>query len=311
MSLKTKQGKMTQVLLKTDAAYVDVLDEDKPIAGQKFTCVSFISPEQILKQRNVYNFEQFLKQWELTKSMEKYNQFLSFLAFKYSLSFEALAKDLQEFCAEEQPKLFETVSVTDGFKNFLDLNESRLDAEFNKEHKFQTSVRGLKVRGSFPTQEEAELRCKMLREVDPNHDVFVGPVGLWMPFHPEAYKTGRVEYLEEELNQLMQEKQNNETFAKVEFEKRVRETKAKAMEDNKKKAIESGNLLTQTMDEKGNLISVRDMNTTESVLATSTEAVTVTDVRRALFEGENIVTNVKDTDHGLSRIADLRISSEN
>ena len=302
---------MTQVLLKTDAAYVDVLDEDKPIAGQKFTCVSFISPEQILKQRNVYNFEQFLKQWELTKSMEKYNQFLSFLAFKYSLSFEALAKDLQEFCAEEQPKLFETVSVTDGFKNFLDLNESRLDAEFNKEHKFQTSVRGLKVRGSFPTQEEAELRCKMLREVDPNHDVFVGPVGLWMPFHPEAYKTGRVEYLEEELNQLMQEKQNNETFAKVEFEKRVRETKAKAMEDNKKKAIESGNLLTQTMDEKGNLISVRDMNTTESVLATSTEAVTVTDVRRALFEGENIVTNVKDTDHGLSRIADLRISSEN
>jgi len=311
MSLKTKQGKMTQVLLKTDAAYVDVLDEDKPIAGQKFTCVSFISPEQILKQRNVYNFEQFLKQWELTKSMEKYNQFLSFLAFKYSLSFEALAKDLQEFCAEEQPKLFETVSVTDGFKNFLDLNESRLDAEFNKEHKFQTSVRGLKVRGSFPTQEEAELRCKMLREVDPNHDVFVGPVGLWMPFHPEAYKTGRVEYLEEELNQLMQEKQNNETFAKVEFEKRVRETKAKAMEDNKKKAIESGNLLTQTMDEKGNLISVRDMNTTESGLATSTEAVTVTDVRRALFEGENIVTNVKDTDHGLSRINDLRISSEN
>ena len=31
--------------------YVDLLDEDKAIAGQKFTCVSFISPENVLKQK--------------------------------------------------------------------------------------------------------------------------------------------------------------------------------------------------------------------------------------------------------------------
>ena len=29
---------------------------------------------------------------------------------------------------------------------------------------------------------------------------------MWMPWNPEAYKTGRVEYLEDELNQLMAEK---------------------------------------------------------------------------------------------------------
>ena len=46
----------------------------------------------------------------------------------------------------------------------------------------------------------------MLRESDPNHDVYVGPVGVWMPFHPDAYKTGRVEHLEKELNELMHEK---------------------------------------------------------------------------------------------------------
>ena len=27
--------------------YIDVLDEDKPVAGQKFVCVSFISPEKM------------------------------------------------------------------------------------------------------------------------------------------------------------------------------------------------------------------------------------------------------------------------
>ena len=31
--------------------YVDLLEEDKPIAGQKFVCVSFVSPENILKQK--------------------------------------------------------------------------------------------------------------------------------------------------------------------------------------------------------------------------------------------------------------------
>ena len=28
----------------------------------------------------------------------------------------------------------------------------------------------MKIRGTFPTLEEAELRCKLLREIDPNHD---------------------------------------------------------------------------------------------------------------------------------------------
>ena len=44
----------------------------------------------------------------------------------------------------------------------------------------------------------------------------------------QAYKTGRVEYLEEQLNQLMSEKNKNEENAKIQFEKRVRDTKENA-----------------------------------------------------------------------------------
>ena len=73
------------------------------------------------------------------------------------------------------------------------------------------------------SQEEAELRCKMLRQEDSNHDVYVGPVGMWMPFHPEAYKTGRVEYLEKELNELMAKKKQNDEVSKEQFKKRVQE----------------------------------------------------------------------------------------
>ena len=232
---------------------------------------------------------------------------MNFLAYKYSLNFDNLSKDLQEFCKEEKDNLFAAGSLDDEFKNYLDLNESHLEEQFNKDHRFQTSVRGIKIRGSYPSQQEAELRCKMLREVDPNHDVYVGPVGTWMPFHPEAYKTGRVEYLEDELNQLMHEKQSNEASAKQEFDKRVRETKEKAMEDNRKKAIESGNVLTQTINADGNLVSVANMNTTEKNLLeiASSETATVLDVRKALFEGENIVTN-RNNDHGMSKILEIR-----
>jgi hypothetical protein len=278
--------------------YVDMLDEDKPIAGQKFTCVSFVSPEKIIKSKELFNFQQFLKQWDMNKSLEKFNHFLNFLAYKYNLNFDTISKDLQDFCKDEKDNLFLT-TLEDDYKNFIDVNEERLEEQFGKEHGFQTSVRGLKVRGSYPSQEEAELRCKLLREVDPNHDVYVGPVGLWMPFHPESYKTGRVEYLEDELNQIMQEKNKNEASAKMEFDKRVRETKEKAMEDNKKKALASGNVLTQTIDAEGNLISVKEMK----------EDISVADLRKELFEGENIVTN-KKSDHGLSRVAEVRDLTE-
>lgn len=285
--------------------YVDVLDEDKPIAGQKFSCISFISPEKIIKMRELFFFEQFLKQWDFSKSLEAYTHFLHFLAYKYSLTFESLEADLQEFCKDEKDKLCVS-SLEDDYKNYIDTHETDLENQYNTLNKFQTSVRGVKIRGSYPTQEEAELRCKMLREVDPNHDVYVGPVGMWMPFHPEAYKTGRVEYLEEELNQLMHEKRNNETYAKTEFDKRVRDTKEKAMEDNKKKALASGNVLTQTINEDGQLVSVKDMNTTESRLA---QTATISDLRRELFEGENIVID-KETDHGLGKIAEMHIKEQ-
>lgn len=296
----SKQSQSIEYRKNTDGSdnknYVDMLEEDKPVAGQRFVCVSFVSPEKVIKQRELYNFQQYVKQWDMNKSVEKFNQFLGFISYKYNMNLEHLSKDLQEFCKDEKEKLFAS-TIEDEYKNYLDTNEEQLEDSFNREHSFQTSVRGLKVRGSYPSQEEAELRCKMLREVDPHHDVYVGPVGMWMPYHPESYKTGRVEYLEDELNQLMKEKNKNENNAKIEFDKRVRETKEKAMEDNKKKALESGNVLTQTMDKDGNLVNVKDVMNKD---------ISVADLRKELFEGENIITDVTNNDHGLSRIAAVR-----
>jgi len=278
---------------KPNPKYIDLLEEDKPISGQKFVCVSFISPEKILKQKEAFFFQEFLKRWEFNKSMEKFVQFLNFISFKYSLTFDDITNDFQEFMEEERENLKDN-SFENDYKTFIDKCEEDLETAFNKQHEFQTCTRGLKIRGSYSTQEEAELRCKLLREVDPNHDILVGPVGVWMPWDPEAYKTGKVEYLEEELNQLMCEKNKNESFAKSTFEKRIKETKQKAMEDNAAKAEKSGNKLTQTLDDNGNLVGINNLNTQEKELP---DNVTTEDIRNTLFEGENIVLD-KNTDHG-------------
>jgi hypothetical protein len=277
--------------------YVDLLEEDKPIAGQKFVCVSFVSPDKILKQKEMFFFEEFLKKWELNKSMEKFVQFLNFVSYKYKLNFDDVTKDFQDFIKDERENIAKS-SFEDEYKTFLDNSEEELEKNFGIKYNFQTSTRGLKVRGTYSSLEEAELRCKMLREVDPSHDVFVGPVGLWMPWDPEAYKTGRVEYLEEELNQLMSEKTKNEAHAKNSFEQRVKDSKKKAIEENIKHAEKTGSSLTQTIDENGNLISVANMNTTENVLKDN-DAISAADIRSELFEGENIVIGKSDNGQSL------------
>jgi hypothetical protein len=264
--------------------YIDLCDEDPVISGQKFACLSFVSPEKILKQRELFIFEKFITEWDFTKSMMKMSDFVNFLSYKYNLKVDDTMKDFQEFVKEEHDSLRDA-SLDDDWKTFMDKNETKLNEEFNLNHEFQTSVRGLKLRGVYNTQEEAELRCKKIRDFDPHHDIFVGPVGTWMPWDPDAYKTGRIEFMEDELNQLHNEKNANESKAKEEFDKRVKDSKRAAIEDNIKKARESGNVLTQSLNDEGDLVGVSetvDFDEREASDATSVS------VRNELVRENNI-----------------------
>lgn len=303
----TDMSKECTFTRKNNPKYVDLLDEDQPLAGQKFVCLSFISPEKILKDKNLFFFEEFMKQYDMYKSLEKFTQFLNFVSYKYKLPFEKLQSDLEDFAKSEANNLF-NISLDAEYKTYIDNNEEKLEEQFNKNNNFQTSTRGLKIRGCFPSEKEAEMRCKILREMDPNHDIMVGPVGMWVPWHPEAYKTGKVEYLEEELNELMNEKQKNEKSAKLEFDKRIKDTKRQAMEDNIQKAKESGNVLTQTLNKDGELVNVKDVAYSENSLLKQGEMSTKEEIRDVLFNTENVVTG--QTDHGYSELADVKSAKQ-
>ena len=53
-----------------------------------------------------------------------------------------------------------------------------------------------------------------------------------------------------------------------------------------------------TIDNEGNLVSVKDVSTFDNKLG---EDVSVADIRKELFEDENVVID-KNTDHGLSEL---------
>ena len=77
--------------------YIDLCDEDPLISGQKFACISFVSPEKIIKQRELFIFEKFISEWDFTKSMMKMSDFVNFLSYKYNLKVDDTMKDFQEF----------------------------------------------------------------------------------------------------------------------------------------------------------------------------------------------------------------------
>lgn len=285
---------------KPNPKYVDLLDEDPVIAGQKFVCMSFVEPSEILKQKDMFIFDEFIKYWDFAKALDKFAQFVNFISYKYNVDQALISKDLEEFVKEEKSKLLMT-TIEDEYKTFLENNEERLTNEFMEQHEFQTCTRGVKIRGAFESQEEAEIRCKFLREIDPNHNIYVGKVGVWMPWNPDAYKTGRVEFMEEELNELMSKKRENDERTTVEFEKRVREAKERAIRENIEQAKKTGNSLTQTIDENGNLVSVNIKD----------EEMTSADISKELFDNTNAVVGLnKNNDHGFKEAFERQTERE-
>lgn len=287
--------------------YVDVLDVDREIAGQKFCCISFLSPENILKKKDIFFFEEFVKNWEFTKAVQKYNQFVNFISYKYKLNPTQINKDFEDFILDEKENLTKENEIMNDYKNFLDINEEKLNNAFNKQHNFQTSTRGVKIRGVYSTDEEAKLRCSLLREADPNHDIYVGEVGQWLVWNPEAYKLKNVEYLEEELNQLMHEKNKNDEKAKAFFSERVKDAKQQAIKENIEKAEKTGNKLTQTITETGDLVSASSLfDPTQSSMfiapadQSNSETITVSELQKQLFEDPDVVTDIKASNHGLT-----------
>jgi hypothetical protein len=249
---------------KPNASYIDFLAEDKVIPRQQYGVFSFLSPWNILKDKKLFYFTEFVKTWSILKYVQTTTGFLHFISRKYNLNVENLIKDYTEFMTAEKQTIEQETSIKDDFDTFMDKNEEALEERFDEANEFQTSILGFKPRGNFATVSEAERYAKTLRDNDIGHITSVCKIGVWNVWDPNPSKVQRSDYLEPELNRLHQEKDKNDAKAKELFEQRRREIKQKAIEENMKLAEQTGNKLTQTLSPSGDLIGVQDTTNFEA-----------------------------------------------
>ena len=166
----------------------DFLEVDNPIGGQNYVCLSFISPENVLKQKERFNLVNFLKQVFSDNSRQ------------YSDIRENMTNDKEFFTYDNIDNLY---------KNWYYQNSTILQEKFDEKNDYKTSVRSVKVRGTYDTLREAKYRAAVLQKRDKSFDVFVGQVGYWLPWDPESDKVKDQEYVESDLNQLMKKYNEN------------------------------------------------------------------------------------------------------
>lgn len=85
------------------------------------------------------------------------------------------------------------------------------------------SLRAVKVRGVYATEAEARKRSKYLQQIDPDFHIFVGEVGKWLGWDPDPNTIEDQEYSEKKLQKLVTEYKKNRSKAKIMEEERKRE----------------------------------------------------------------------------------------
>lgn len=243
----------------TEEIEEDFLEVDKQIPGQNYVCLSFVSPEKILNQKEKFLFYHY--------------QRLRLLNYKklFTDAFNTLVEENEDGTVEisrlfdmrkSMDKLFEEDNLTfDTFKEKFDdykfRDEQKISEDFDKTNDFKTSVRGLKVRGVYDTRREAEVRAKVLQRQDQSFDVFVGQVGYWLPWDPSTNDVEDQEYLNNDLNTLVKEYKKNEAKKDMFYQEQKAQRTAEATTtaqrlreklDAKKKLEEEAKKITEVAD---------------------------------------------------------------
>ena len=164
----------------------DFLEVDDSIPGQNFVCISFISPEDIIKNKEAFKTAKFLQSYSKDKGLEFKKVYEDYLDFQYKFQ-----DDIQR--------------------------------DFDKENNLKTNIRGVKIRGVYSSKEEAEIRAKRLQSRDQNFHVFVGQVGYWLPWNPCADKIEDEKFLNNGLNDMMEKYKENNISRDLMYEEDKRE----------------------------------------------------------------------------------------
>lgn len=203
----------------------DYLDEDKQIRGQNYVCLSFISPEDVMKDKDAFFFNKYIKSFS-----KDIDVLLASLAAKYPDD-----ASMFDIIRENHSYVFSENELQEQFRFFKGENSTELESEFHKEQNYRPTIRGIKVRGVFDTLREAQVRAELLKKMGDKFDIFVGQVGCWCPWSPNPNDMEDQQYAETGLNTLMMKYKENMEHRDQEYEDRKTTKINKIKEDNDKR----------------------------------------------------------------------------
>ena len=191
---------------------VDYLEVDDAIPGQNYVCLSFLSPETLIQNKEAFKCVKFL----------------------------------QSYCKDQKLKFNDVYS---SYQDFTYKHEDKLQRDFDEQNDFQTSMRGLKVRGVYDTKQAAEDRAKKLSTIDSGFHTFVGQVGYWLPWDPNADKVADEVFQNSQLNDMMEKYQENNINRDMFYEEQKREKVKAAKEEVLKAEAEKKKLQKEKLDD--------------------------------------------------------------
>ena len=185
----------------------DFLENDDPIRGQEYVCLSFISPESVIADKNLFFVKNYMKHLVNEKKIDMSDEEIEQIDSKY--------------------------------EDFMFSQKEPLEKQYYEKNNFQTTMRGLKVRGVYDTYQEAQVRAKQLQRKDKNFDIHIGQVGFWLPWDPSGHEVGKQEYFEKELNELVHKYEENQNDKDIHFRENIDYVKEQAKLEVKKQKEEN------------------------------------------------------------------------
>jgi hypothetical protein len=252
----------------TEEDKVDYLEVDDTLPGQNYVCLSFVSPESLIESKE---------------------------SFK-------VAKFLQSVCKDKGMDVNKTMEQ---YKDFTYKFQDDLQKDFDERNDFKTNIRGLKVRGTYNTRDEADRRAAKLQKTDSDFHVFVGQVGYWLPWDPCADKIEDESFLDSQLNDMMGKYKENSINKDVFYEEQKRDKVKTAREEviRKKKEKEEEDSLKKIEDPEPEVSTENVNNVLDDVLGdvsdklddiNSSVSETVEAVEEAVEAVEGAVEAVKE-----------------
>jgi hypothetical protein len=134
------------------------------------------------------------------------------------------SSDLEGFIQKNRADIHKT-KIVEAYDDFMYAQKDKLEEVFYEANDFRTTIRGLKVRGTFGNVKEAEIKAKKLQNKDKYHNIFMAEVGKWTPWDPSPHEIKEQEYNNEQLNTLMKKYRENEDSREQFFEQRTKSSK--------------------------------------------------------------------------------------